>query len=77
MSAPYRLTVVLEYPSVDAAPCIGPGTTDFGPGRVVALQFSDALAELAFLYGHADDKERLIARQRGRRLSANEEGNAK
>lgn len=42
----YYVTVVLEYPTVEAAPRIGPDTKDFQHDRVVSLQFSDALKEL-------------------------------
>lgn len=42
-SAPYRLTIVIEYPNEQAAPRIGRQSC-LG-GEIVALQFSDALKE--------------------------------
>ena len=48
-----RITVVLEYPSEDDVPRIGINTTDFGIGKVCAVQFSDALAELEQLHDGA------------------------
>jgi hypothetical protein len=56
----YRMTVVLEYPSRDDAPRIGARTSakDLGDGKVVSLQFSDALRELAVLDGYATDSAR-------------------
>ena len=48
-----RITVVLEYPSEDDVPRIGINTTDFGIGKVCAVQFSDALAELEQLHDSA------------------------
>lgn len=59
----YRQTVVFEYENIDAAPSVGPDTKDFGTGRVVAVQFSDALAELEVLNEDADEstKDRAFA----------------
>ena len=48
-----RITVVLEYPSEADVPRIGINTTDFGIGKVCAVQFSDALAELEQLHDSA------------------------
>jgi len=47
----YRMTVVLEYETVEDAPRIGPLTEgkDMGKFKVCAMQFSDALRELEVL----------------------------
>lgn len=47
----YRMTVVLEYPSQEAAPRISARTRgkDLGEGEVVCVQFSDALRQLEYL----------------------------
>ena len=48
-----RITGVLDYPSEADVPRIGINTTDFGIGKVCAVQFSDALAELEQLHDSA------------------------
>lgn len=53
---PYRQTVVFEYANIDAAPSVGSDTRDFGPARVVSVQFSDALAELQVLLEDASEE---------------------
>lgn len=51
----YRMTVVLEYPSVNDAPRVNARTKakDLGDGEVVAVQFSDALLELEVVEEYA------------------------
>jgi hypothetical protein len=51
----YRMTVVLEYPSVKDAPAVSARTkaTDLGEGEVVAVQFADALLELEVVEEYA------------------------
>lgn len=51
----YRMTVVLEYPSVEAAPRVNAKTLarDLGDGEVVSVQFSDALLELEVVEEYA------------------------
>lgn len=53
----YRMTVVLEYPNKEASPRVNARTKakDLGEGEVVAVQFSDALRELAVLEESASD----------------------
>jgi hypothetical protein len=52
-----RITLVLEYPSVDDVPRIGLTTKlgEIGSPRLCAMQFSDALRELEVLEDAADD----------------------
>lgn len=57
----YRMTIVLEYESARDAPQIGPTTRDFGPARVYAVQFSDALAELEVLLENASEADQMRA----------------
>lgn len=62
----YRMTVVLEYPSIQDAPRVNAKSLakDLGNGEVVALQFSDALRELEVLERHASDaakREAMVA----------------
>ena len=59
----YRQTVVFEYQSSAQAPRVGTGTTNFGPGVVVAVQFSDALRELEYLAERAEPEDRVAAFQ--------------
>jgi hypothetical protein len=59
----YRMTVVLEYASVEDAPRLGPLTEgkDMGKFKVCAMQFSDALRELEVLDDHATDAVKDLA----------------
>jgi hypothetical protein len=53
-----RMTVVLEYDRREDLPRVGANSrgSDLGNGRVMALQFSDALRELAVLEEDASDE---------------------
>lgn len=59
----YRMTVVLEYPSVADSPRITARTKakDLGEGEVCAVQFSDALRELEVLENHATEEVKEMA----------------
>ena len=59
----YRMTLVLEYDTVEDAPRIGALTEgkDFGKFRVCAMQFSDALRELGELEEHASEDAKMKA----------------
>jgi hypothetical protein len=52
---PYRMTVVLEYPSINESPRVNARTKakDLGDGEVVAVQFADALLELEVVEEYA------------------------
>lgn len=59
----YRMTVVLEYPSVADSPRINARTKakDLGDGEVCSVQFSDALRELEVLENHATEEVKTLA----------------
>jgi hypothetical protein len=69
MMMPYRQTFVIEYPSANHAPPVGPNMEMLG-GKLIAVQFDDALEEIEALQECMDIDNLLRAQKLRHKMKA-------